>query len=99
MVGSAQLAHLGLLRLLSLLGPTSAIRMRLMARAVITLWASILRSCVALVRSRRNHAIFELALRQELAIYGRPFEAMVDFGRSSFGTLRRHERRFLRTIQ
>lgn len=42
-----------------------------MVRAVITLLISILRSCVALVRSRQDQAVVELALRQQLAIYAR----------------------------
>ena len=42
-----------------------------MVRAVITLWISMLRSCAALVRSRQDQAIVELALRQQLAIYAR----------------------------
>jgi hypothetical protein len=42
-----------------------------MVRAVITLWISVLRSCAALLRSREDQAIVELALRQQLAIYAR----------------------------
>ncbi len=42
-----------------------------MVRAVITLWISILRSCGAVFRTRREQAIVELALRQQLAIYAR----------------------------
>jgi hypothetical protein len=42
-----------------------------MMRAVVILWISIVRSCVALFRSRQNQAIVELALRQQLAVYPR----------------------------
>ena len=42
-----------------------------MVRAVITLWISILRSTAALLRSREDQALVELALRQQLAIYAR----------------------------
>ena len=40
-----------------------------MVRAVIGLWVSILRSCGALFRTRREQATIELALRQQLAVY------------------------------
>ncbi len=40
-----------------------------MVRAVVTLWIAILRSSGALVRSRQDQAIVELALRQQLAVY------------------------------
>ena len=40
-----------------------------MFRALLTLLASILRSAIALFRSRENQAIVELALRQQLAVY------------------------------
>ena len=42
-----------------------------MVRAVATLWISVFRSCAALLRSRQDQAIVELALRQQLAIYAR----------------------------
>ncbi len=42
-----------------------------MMRAVVILWISIVRSCVALFRRRQNQAIVELALRQQLAVYAR----------------------------
>ncbi len=42
-----------------------------MMRAVVILSISIVRSCVALFRSRQNQAIVELALRQQLAVYAR----------------------------
>jgi hypothetical protein len=38
-------------------------------RTLITLWISILRSAVALFRSRQDQAMVELALRQQLAVY------------------------------
>jgi hypothetical protein len=40
-----------------------------MVRAVLTLWISVFQSTAALMRSRREQAIVELALRQQLAIY------------------------------
>jgi hypothetical protein len=40
-----------------------------MLRALLTLVASIIRSAIALFRSRENQAIVELALRQQLAVY------------------------------
>ena len=40
-----------------------------MVRAVISLLTSVLRSCGALFRTRRDQAIIELALRQQLAVY------------------------------
>src|SRR5258705_8539979 len=40
-----------------------------MLRALLTLVASILRSAIALFRSRESQAIVELALRQQLAVY------------------------------
>jgi transposase InsO family protein len=40
-----------------------------MVRVVITLCVSILRSCAALLRSRQDQALVELALRQQLAVY------------------------------
>ena len=40
-----------------------------MLRALLTLVASIVRSAIALFRSRENQAIVELALRQQLAVY------------------------------
>src|SRR5258707_15376731 len=40
-----------------------------MLKALLTLVASIVRSAVALFRSRENQAIVELALRQQLAVY------------------------------
>ena len=40
-----------------------------MVRALLTLVGSILRSAIALFRSRENQAIVELALRQQLAVY------------------------------
>jgi transposase InsO family protein len=45
--------------------------MAAMVRAVLSLWISILQSAAALFRSRRDQAIVELALRQQLAIYAR----------------------------
>jgi hypothetical protein len=42
-----------------------------MVQAVLTLWTSVSRSSAALFRSRRDQAIVELALRQQLAIYTR----------------------------
>jgi len=42
-----------------------------MVRAVLTLWISVFQSAAALFRSRRDQAIVELALRQQLAIYAR----------------------------
>ena len=42
-----------------------------MVWAVMTLWISILRSCAALLRTREEQALVELALRQQLAIYAR----------------------------
>jgi hypothetical protein len=42
-----------------------------MVRAVLTLWISVFQSAVALFRSRRDQAIVEMALRQQLAIYAR----------------------------
>jgi hypothetical protein len=40
-----------------------------MLRALLTLIPSIVRSAIALLRSRENQAIVELALRQQLAVY------------------------------
>jgi hypothetical protein len=40
-----------------------------MVRALLTLVVSIVRSAIALFRSRENQAIVELALRQQLAVY------------------------------
>ena len=40
-----------------------------MLRALLTLVASIVRSAIALFRSREDQAIVELALRQQLALY------------------------------
>jgi len=40
-----------------------------MVRAVLTLWISIFQSAAALFRSRRDQALVDLALRQQLAIY------------------------------
>jgi len=39
--------------------------------AVVSLWVSIVRSCAALFRGRRDQAIVELALRQQLVVYAR----------------------------
>ena len=40
-----------------------------MVRAVLTLWISVFQSAATLFQSRRDQAIVELALRQQLAIY------------------------------
>jgi putative transposase len=40
-----------------------------MLRALLILLASVLRNAIALFRSRKNQAIVELALRQQLAVY------------------------------
>jgi hypothetical protein len=42
-----------------------------MVRAAVTLWLSVCQSAAALFRSRREQAIAELGLRQQLAIYAR----------------------------
>jgi hypothetical protein len=42
-----------------------------MVQAVLSLWISVFQSAAALFRSRRDQAIIELALRQQLAIYSR----------------------------
>jgi hypothetical protein len=60
-------------------------------RALITLWISVLRSAAALFRRRRDQAIVELALRQQLALYTRrhPRPRLARLDRASWVALSR----------